>query len=220
MVHFCKYFKHYLYGKRFTVRRDHGSLRWLMRFKNPEGQLARWLEVLSVFDMKIEHRPGSQHRNADALSRIPCKQCGFTSDWERSTDIAHVKAESGGDTLRSLQDQDPQIKQVKDWVTNLAKPDFDVVSGEGRFLKSLWSQFLSLEVQDGILYRRWKNSDKTSTMQAILPYSERRNALFLSHDNRSSGHLGVRKTSTEVLLAWFAGGCENVHSRMRPMHPN
>lgn len=122
-----------------------------------------------MFDRNIEHRPGNQHQNADALSRIPCKQCGFISDWERSTDIAHVRAESGGDTLRSLQDQDPQIKQVKDWVTNLAKSDFDVVSGEGRFFKSLWSQFLSLEVQDGILYRRWKNSDKTSIMQAILP---------------------------------------------------
>lgn len=46
VVHFCKYFKHYLYGKRFTVRTDHGSLRWLMRFKNPEGlrALARSVE--------------------------------------------------------------------------------------------------------------------------------------------------------------------------------
>ena len=27
LVHFVKYFRHYLYGKRFTVRTDHGSLR-------------------------------------------------------------------------------------------------------------------------------------------------------------------------------------------------
>ena len=44
LVHFVKYFRHYLYGRSFTVRIDHGSLKWLMRFKNPEGQLARWLE--------------------------------------------------------------------------------------------------------------------------------------------------------------------------------
>ena len=56
------------------MRTDHGTLRWLLNFKNPEGQVARWLETLSAFDMKIEHRPGTQHRNADALSRIPCKQ--------------------------------------------------------------------------------------------------------------------------------------------------
>ena len=33
VVHFVKHFKHYLYGKEFLVRSDHGSLRWLFRFK-------------------------------------------------------------------------------------------------------------------------------------------------------------------------------------------
>jgi hypothetical protein len=60
------------------MRTDHGSLRWLLSLKNPEGQLARWLQVLSSYDMTIVHRPGRQHRNADALSRIPCRQCGLT----------------------------------------------------------------------------------------------------------------------------------------------
>lgn len=76
LVYFVRYFRHFLYGKPFTVRTDHGSLRWLMQFKNPEGQVARWLEILSTYEMKIEHRPGRLHRNADALSRIPCRQCG------------------------------------------------------------------------------------------------------------------------------------------------
>jgi hypothetical protein len=38
-----KHFKHYLYGKQFIVRTDHGSLRWLLNFKNPEGQMATFL---------------------------------------------------------------------------------------------------------------------------------------------------------------------------------
>ena len=38
-----KHFHHYLYGRRFTVRTDHGPLRWLLNFKNPEGQKAKWL---------------------------------------------------------------------------------------------------------------------------------------------------------------------------------
>ena len=74
----------FLYGREFIVRTDHSSLRWLLNFKNAEGQLARWLEVLCSCYMKIEHRPGQQHRNADAVSRIPCKQCGFSSDWEET----------------------------------------------------------------------------------------------------------------------------------------
>ena len=86
LVHFVKYFRHYLYGKTFTVRTDHSSLKWLMRFKNPEGQLARWLEVLSSYSMKIEHRPGRLHGNADGMSRIPCRQCGRTGENSRSSD--------------------------------------------------------------------------------------------------------------------------------------
>lgn len=43
VVYFAKYSKHYLYGKQFTVRTNHSSSCWLLSFKNPEGQLARWL---------------------------------------------------------------------------------------------------------------------------------------------------------------------------------
>ena len=41
-----------------------------MRFKLIEGQLARWLEELSQYDMEIVHRAGKYHSNADGLSRI------------------------------------------------------------------------------------------------------------------------------------------------------
>ena len=38
VVHFVHYFKHYLLGKRFLLRTDHGSLRWLFNFKEPGGR--------------------------------------------------------------------------------------------------------------------------------------------------------------------------------------
>lgn len=44
VVKFCRHFRHYLLGRRFTLRTDHNSLVWLMRFKHIEGQLDRWLE--------------------------------------------------------------------------------------------------------------------------------------------------------------------------------
>ena len=72
VVTFVTMFKQYLLGRSFLVRSDHSSLRWLMSFKNPENQMARWLEVLSQYDFKIEHRKGSKHANADFLSRLPC----------------------------------------------------------------------------------------------------------------------------------------------------
>jgi hypothetical protein len=49
-----KHFHHYVYGSHFTIRTDHGALNWLRNFKNPEGQLARWLEVYFLTNLLKE----------------------------------------------------------------------------------------------------------------------------------------------------------------------
>ena len=48
-----KTYHHYLCGRQFLVRTDHGALKWLLKFRNPEGQLARWLELLLLKWRKI-----------------------------------------------------------------------------------------------------------------------------------------------------------------------
>ena len=77
VVYFLQHFRPYLLGRHFTLRSDHGSLTWLRNFKEPEGQLARWLEKLQKYDFTIVHQPGQRQSNADALSRLPCQQCGW-----------------------------------------------------------------------------------------------------------------------------------------------
>jgi transposase InsO family protein len=86
---FVRQFRHYLLGRKFLIRTDHNSLAWLTRFKNPDGQLARWLEELSQFNMEVSHRPGKQHANADALSRIPdtLTTCNCYSAGKRVEDL-------------------------------------------------------------------------------------------------------------------------------------
>ncbi|XP_071580542.1 uncharacterized protein [Temnothorax nylanderi] len=56
-----KSFHHYLYGRKFLVRTDHVSLRWLMSFRNLEGQLARWLERLQQYDFDVCYWSGKAH---------------------------------------------------------------------------------------------------------------------------------------------------------------
>ena len=72
VVTFIKQFKPYLTGRRFQLRTDHRSLVWLRNFKEPEGQLVRWLECLQEYHFEIIHHRGRKHTNADALSRLPC----------------------------------------------------------------------------------------------------------------------------------------------------
>ena len=67
----AQHFRSYLVGRRFVLRTDHAGLQWLFEMQDAEGQLARWQFLLREFDFEIVHRKGTQHRNADALSRYP-----------------------------------------------------------------------------------------------------------------------------------------------------
>ena len=93
VVSSIKNFHHYLYGRHFLVRSDHGALRWLINFKNPEGQIARWLEVLGTYDFEIQHRAGRIHSNVDALSRrhsLPtsCTYCSRAENKYENKEVA------------------------------------------------------------------------------------------------------------------------------------
>ena len=82
-------FRHYLLGRIFTVRTDYSSLTWLLKFKDPRGQIARWMEQLSQYNMVVQHRPGTKHGNADALSRKPDSLtfCSFYVAGIKPTDL-------------------------------------------------------------------------------------------------------------------------------------
>ena len=67
-----KHFQHNLFGQKFTIRIDQGSLQWLMRFKKCEGQISLWIETLSAYTFPVVHRAGRVHNNADSMTRRPC----------------------------------------------------------------------------------------------------------------------------------------------------
>ncbi|KAJ8333835.1 hypothetical protein SKAU_G00411540 [Synaphobranchus kaupii] len=58
VVRALHHFRPYLQGTHFLPRTDHASLTWLLNFKDPEGQVARWLEQLQGYDFEIRHRAG------------------------------------------------------------------------------------------------------------------------------------------------------------------
>src|SRR5208282_3755783 len=82
IIHFLRYFRHYLLGVRFRIRTDHAALLLLRRIPEPVGQQARWLEMMEEFVFFVEHRPGRFHSNADALSRVPLHSATVANDCE------------------------------------------------------------------------------------------------------------------------------------------
>ena len=223
LVYFVKYFRHYLYGQKFTARTDHASLRWLTNFKNPEGQAARWLEDLSTFSMTTEQRPGRLHRNADGLSRKPCDDAERNSMGESSLNnrkqenpscmqVGNTTSENQSDNtidLTALQQEVDELSVVRSSVEQSVKPNFSVISSEGYALKSLWAQCRCLELSDDLLVRRVEDTDNdTVTYQALVPRKARRSALNYCHDLKTSGHLGVSNPVSRVRQKFYWPGLQ------------
>src|SRR5208282_1278005 len=102
IIHFLKYFRHYLLNNRFRIRTDHAALLWLRRMPEPVGQQARWLELMEEYSFFVEHRPGKSHSNADAMSRIPSRVDGGDRNGAVRPEDAVVDVEpNGSDVMRS-----------------------------------------------------------------------------------------------------------------------
>jgi hypothetical protein len=107
-----KHFRPYLYGQEFLLRTDHASLQWLYRRKEPAHQVARWLEILSEFKFQLQHRAGTKHANADALSRncSECKQCRRIEDRDGGPTRAELESETTTPSLMATPGSQPQTK--------------------------------------------------------------------------------------------------------------
>ncbi|VUZ50605.1 unnamed protein product [Hymenolepis diminuta] len=142
---FLQHFGHYLLGPReFILRTDHKALTWLHSFKDPEGLIARWQEILAEYHYKLEHRPGSKHGNADALSRIP-QELAKVSTIKPSADRSSEWAEA--------QSKDPYISLIYDRLVHGSdKPSGKEMEGCSLDTRTLWCQRPNLVVKDRVLY--------------------------------------------------------------------
>ena len=58
LVWATKYFRCYLYGKKYLVRTDHSALTYLRNFAENKRYILRWSLKLSELDFTVEHRAG------------------------------------------------------------------------------------------------------------------------------------------------------------------
>ena len=206
LVYFMRQFRSYLLGHPFLVRTDHSSLCWLSQFKEPEGQLARWIEQLQKFDFQIEHRKGRDHTNADALSRIPSPLQGDTNHLQSIVNVCTPDPDDGWTPSWSIQEvkggqqQDPAIGVILRWLQESnSRPSDAAVGNIGHSARSLWAQWDRLKLVDGLLYRQWEEVNTgTIKLQLVLPHSLIPIALEALHSGFGGGHFGVRKTLEKV----------------------
>ena len=59
----------YLCLRKFTLRVDNQALSWLKTYSTDQALIGRWIMTLEKYHFRVEHRPRTQHRNADGLSK-------------------------------------------------------------------------------------------------------------------------------------------------------
>ena len=117
---------------------DHRSLLWLQSLRNPEGQLARWLERIAPFDFDVVYTPGKENRVADLLSRRPCAtECKYCAKRENELiDVKHFQLNQNDDQWIADQGQDPDICKLKGWLQDKERPRWETVALESSRLKA------------------------------------------------------------------------------------
>lgn len=126
IIRFTRQFRHYLLGRKFVIRTDHNSLTWLLRFKHPQGQLARWIEELIQFDMEVRYREGSKHANADTLSRLPGDP--MCSEFKLGVDLKSLPCGGCSYCERAYEKWGEFVRDVDDVVPLAQKPEVASVS--------------------------------------------------------------------------------------------
>ena len=198
VITFIRDYRPYLWGRQFKVITDCASLKWLREFKDPSGQLARWLSQLEEFDFVVEHRPGRVNQNADALSRRhpgydTCPSC-------KTVEIGAVKvvkiAEDLLQEVKDAQKSDPSLAQV--------------IARKNRNEPAPNVKDIEPQLEDLVTYAKWWNSlsiendlvvlwnDEDDEYKVVLPEDFRKTILQQCHDIPIAGHPGIKKTLARI----------------------
>jgi len=194
--------------------------------KSVAGRAAKTVRISGNTERIVYGRPGRLHNNADALSRRPCptncSHCQKIDQRETTTTVRRVtfEPEQGWNAT------DFRQQQLEDDVLGFflrrkeagqSRPSWTEISTQGLVFKALWSQWDSLEVQQGLLHRRWESADgKQVKLQLMVPRNKVAQVLEEIHGGKSGGHLGVNKTINKARERFYwVNYCDDVKAWCR-----
>ena len=193
MVHACKKFHPYIFGKEVTVYNDHKPLKQIL--KKPLLAAPMWLQRMLLnlqwYDLIVKYRKGKEMYLPDTLSRtyLPDTPNPEITDLEqvRTLDFLSISK----DKYTELQEHTQRgLNQLQTIILN-GWPN--VRQEVPASLRPYWDSRSELVVCDGIIYKG---------MRIVVPPSLRRQMLSLVHES----HLGMIKCKqlAREVLYWPA----------------
>lgn len=164
-----KEWRHYLYGKKFTVQTDHKSIIHFKTQQNMSPRQIRWSEYLQQFDYTIEYKPGVDNVVADALSRRSDHETALTASVNEVTVSTSTNDESILTQIKHAYTLDEYCRTI-------------LLNHEAKENSSEW------KVDEHGLLRRHE--------QILVPNDQtiRTTIITCNHDDLTASHRGVAKT--------------------------
>ena len=180
IVFAMKKFHDYLFGRKFTIFSDHRPLQHIFSGYRPVSPLAsariqKWALMLSANEYAISYKPGEQHANVDALSRLPLPEMPLEVP-QPAVIVLMMDTLQGSPVraanIRQWTDRDPTLSIVR----TLLLQGWQDVPGED--MRPYTSRKHELSVQDGCVL--WGS-------RVIVPQAGHAKLLDELHD----GHPGI-----------------------------
>jgi transposase InsO family protein len=197
-----KHFRPYIYGTHFVLVTDHSSLQWLKTMKDTNSRLQRWSITMSEYDYEVKHKPGKQHTDADALSRLlplaapesETAEVDVTMSCDDNEQLMItvcplVAAEISVSAMRKAQLDDPLLAAIVQYHESETFPHDSKLAAK---VTAIADQFV---VEQGLLYKHTPVCrGGESLLRLVVPPPFRQQILCAYHDHILAGHLGFQKS--------------------------
>lgn len=137
--------RHYLLGRKFIVRTDQKSLKFLLEQREINMEYQKWLTKILGFDFDIHYKPGLENKAADGLSRKSAVPELFAVSVPVSIQLEEVGSEVGRDEELS--------KIMEDLSRDLnSHPNYSMVQGrllrQGKLVLPKTSQLIGVILKE------------------------------------------------------------------------
>jgi len=185
IVYALKYFRHYIWGRRFKIVTDHHALCYLFKSRDPSSRLTRWILLLGEFDFEIQHKNGKNHQGPDCLSRHPV----FPAECDLDTiPVFAIETEN----TNNVQRNDPELRLLIECFERPNEADPKLIKKSRSFV-----------LENGRLYKKNFSPNGKSKL-LVIPQQQRSEILTACHDDPlSGGHLGIAKTIGKIKARYF-----------------
>ncbi len=185
-IFYMQKYQYYLqYGEQFLLRTDNSALQAVRTMDCPRAVLERWLGTLSDYDFEVQHTR-TKHGNADGLSRggyveaadqevsathfTALHSTGPQATTEARLVVARLEVEAA-QHLRAAQEEDPDLKMVRQWLADRRPPDKLATKGLSRVGRIYAGMYCNLSLDEqGVIRLSLDRTGKRSV--PCFPHSE------------------------------------------------